>query len=710
MVTPTTDIKIIRPFRWWKTFGINCAIASPAALLVAAGTSKAIDPAERSGELLGGFIGAEAMFGAGLALMICIAQISALNAYYWSGRRKKIYYACLYAMSVAVPLLGFLVLGFVGITVMRPGWNSILSGPLAFFIMLILGLTSYFVGRRIAKAQIATMNGTPPPLPALAPPNPQLVPERVKPSYAWPLTILASAIVIAAAIFYAASLKQQPAPISAPAQEQAEQGLREEGLRRAQTEQEAAATPEPSPSPTPRKALTLVAIAQKISPSVVTLTAYNSLGSQIKFGTGFFVHRDGGIATNWHVISGADRVTAKTSTGELFEIADVAAYDPKLDVALCSVGKTARTFPAISDTYVKATPRVGTSVAVVGTPAMEELEQSLSEGIVSGIRHDEAGTLIQITAPISHGSSGSPVVDNTGALIGIATFAAKEGQSLNFARSFSDLVAIWHDLRPHTFTEIRDERSRACASDDRVKKIIDAGKAHKMTVELTKKALDIAEEFSDVALAHLLAGASLGSIGNYRQAISEHKEAVALEPEEAKYWDALKSAYLSIDDTDSAAQCARMAQYLTGQGHEQPPQPRALDLSPESLTGLPLPSAPTSSEAPPTTPIPGERFPQTRSRLMTGAEIQTWTAAKIRYAINEMFARHGADFLDPKIKQQFKRFNWYHPNPGQTYDQTKTLFNPMEMDNLKLLASYRDARKTGAPPASPSSTKNQKHR
>ena len=51
-----------------------------------------------------------------------------------------------------------------------------------------------------------------------------------------------------------------------------------------------------------------------------------------------------------------------------------------------------------------------------------------------------------------------------------------------------------------------------------------------------------------------------------------------------------------------------------------------------------------------------------------------------------MYARHGADFLDKEIKRHFSTFEWYHPNSGQTYDETEKLFGTIELYNLKLLA------------------------
>ena len=77
-------------------------------------------------------------------------------------------------------------------------------------------------------------------------------------------------------------------------------------------------------------------------------------------------------------------------------------------------------------------PQEGESIVVIGNPF--GLEGSVTNGIVSAVREIPGyGKIIQITAPISPGSSGSPVVNMLGQVIGVATLQAAEGQSLNFA-------------------------------------------------------------------------------------------------------------------------------------------------------------------------------------------------------------------------------------------------------------------------------------
>jgi S1-C subfamily serine protease len=83
---------------------------------------------------------------------------------------------------------------------------------------------------------------------------------------------------------------------------------------------------------------------------------------------------------------------------------------------------------------------VGDQVYVVGNP--EGLEGTFSQGIVSGIRTFDSDSILQITAPISPGSSGGPVLDSVGNVIGIAVATFKSGQNLNFAVPVSYLKSL----------------------------------------------------------------------------------------------------------------------------------------------------------------------------------------------------------------------------------------------------------------------------
>jgi hypothetical protein len=91
----------------------------------------------------------------------------------------------------------------------------------------------------------------------------------------------------------------------------------------------------------------------------------------------------------------------------------------------------------------------------------------------------------------------------------------------------------------------------------------------------------------------------------------------------------------------------------------------------------------------------GERFPQTRLRLLSAADLKGMSVAELRYAINEIYARYGAAFpSNPEIRRQFQKFSWYHPNPNITFSDIDQSMSEVERENIKLLGQYRDARKS----------------
>lgn len=87
---------------------------------------------------------------------------------------------------------------------------------------------------------------------------------------------------------------------------------------------------------------------------------------------------------------------------------------------------------------------------------------------------------------------------------------------------------------------------------------------------------------------------------------------------------------------------------------------------------------------------PGEKYPQTKTRLLKSSEIKKMAPAQRQYAINEIFARHGLLFGEMKLRKQFLPFDWYKPEPGQTTAQTRQQFNAYERRNVERLVKARD--------------------
>ena len=169
-------------------------------------------------------------------------------------------------------------------------------------------------------------------------------------------------------------------------------------------------------------------VAQRAKNSVVKIIARTKKGEAT--GTGFAVSADGKIATNYHVIEGASKIFVKLPNGRTVGVQRVIASDKRVDLAILQVrGVSLRPLPLGDSSAVK----VGQEVCVMGAPL--GLEQSFSTGVVSAKRVMDGFEWVQITAPISPGNSGSPVMTRSGTVIGVATFTTREGQNLNFASS-----------------------------------------------------------------------------------------------------------------------------------------------------------------------------------------------------------------------------------------------------------------------------------
>lgn len=179
-------------------------------------------------------------------------------------------------------------------------------------------------------------------------------------------------------------------------------------------------------------------VAQQVIPSTVTVILYDSSGRVIGTGSGFFV-RENIIATNFHVIDGADDADIKLeNSGTVYQTAGVVAVDKQNDLVLLQINKIHGKPLRLS---VGEPLEVGQEIFAVGSP--KGLEGTIAPGIVSRLgTHAEGEARIQITAPISPGSSGGPVVDKYGEVIGIAQASIREGQNLNFAIPVQYLVRM----------------------------------------------------------------------------------------------------------------------------------------------------------------------------------------------------------------------------------------------------------------------------
>jgi tetratricopeptide (TPR) repeat protein len=176
----------------------------------------------------------------------------------------------------------------------------------------------------------------------------------------------------------------------------------------------------------------LTDLVNDIRPAVVTVIAYDVNQKVTNIGTGFFIDRYGHLITNYHVIDGRYRADIRTADGDTYPVKLVVADNKATDLVKVLVD-----IPRNKIKWVKTAnrlPSIAEQIIVVGSPM--GLEQTVSEGIVSSIRKiPSVGDFFQMSAPISQGSSGSPVINLKGKVVGVATFQMVRGQNLNFAVS-----------------------------------------------------------------------------------------------------------------------------------------------------------------------------------------------------------------------------------------------------------------------------------
>jgi hypothetical protein len=198
----------------------------------------------------------------------------------------------------------------------------------------------------------------------------------------------------------------------------------------------AAMSAQSTPSTNKERHLNIPAISREANGAIVSIVMSDKDGHPIAQGSGFFINKDGHVLTNYHVIRNGSSAVVKLPDGAFFAVDGVLASDKNRDVAVIKThGNNFRAL-ALGDSDQL---QVGEEVVAIGNPL--SLESTVSNGIVSAIRtvEKEGGKFVQITAPISPGSSGGPLFNMAGEVVGITTSHIRGGENLNFAIPINDV-------------------------------------------------------------------------------------------------------------------------------------------------------------------------------------------------------------------------------------------------------------------------------
>jgi tetratricopeptide (TPR) repeat protein len=300
----------------------------------------------------------------------------------------------------------------------------------------------------------------------------------------------------------------------------------------------------------------LPGLIKRVEPSIVMIVTYSKEGSMLGQGSGFFIDRKGNVITNSHVLQDASRAIVKTTDGKEYPIKKVLAEDKEGDIIRVSIDISKEA--VIPLPVAPKLPEVGERVIVIGTPL--GLDKTVSDGIVSAVREIPGfGKIIQVTAPISPGSSGSPVINMKGEVIGIATFFVVAGQNLNFAIPGERITKL--TLGDGEFLPEREEgRTKdwlasaegLYAMGIRYVWAEDYGKALPYFAETIKRNPNHAQAYFQI-------GYCLARLGQYQEAIGPYEQAVRINPKDADFLNNLCVAYGMVGRYDDAMESCRQS-------------------------------------------------------------------------------------------------------------------------------------------------------
>jgi tetratricopeptide (TPR) repeat protein len=335
---------------------------------------------------------------------------------------------------------------------------------------------------------------------------------------------------------------------------------------------------------------TLVDLVKKVKPCVVLVQTFDKDNKPIAQGSGFIIDNKGRLITNHHVIEGAYSATIKTSAGKEYPVQGIVAKDTEADIVKLVVNIPDANNIAFLNLSVNV-PSEGEDIVVIGNPF--GLEATVSTGIVSAVRDIPAfGKIIQITAPISPGSSGSPVINRKGEVIGIATLLATEGQNLNFAIPSDKILALKQTAKTLLLKEYNatttDPNDAQSFYDKGVKELWQENWSAALTyfqkatekkphnaeawfqtgycygelgryqeeIEACMQAIRIKPDFVE---AHNNLGVAYGKLGRYQEEVEAYKQAIRIKPNDAETYYNLGIAYGQLDRYQDAIEAYKQA-------------------------------------------------------------------------------------------------------------------------------------------------------
>ncbi|CAH1386293.1 tetratricopeptide repeat protein [Candidatus Nitrotoga sp. M5] len=284
-------------------------------------------------------------------------------------------------------------------------------------------------------------------------------------------------------------------------------------------------------------------IFEQVSPSVVVVDIFDAKNKVIGQGSGVVIST-GQVITNCHVVKRGKSQRVRQS-GSKFS-ATLQYSDPSRDLCQLNVPDL-QAPPAVLGTAKKL--KVGQRVYAIGAP--EDLELTLSEGLISSLRPHDGAEYIQTSAAISLGSSGGGLFNDQGQLIGITTFYHADGQNLNFA-----LPVDWIGELPKRAQGVPEAgKKNGLAWLNRVVALEDKQNWSgmlKLSQKWVKSEPESADAWFSLGIAHK-------NLQQYEKAIKAYRRALRIQPEYADAWNNLGNIHNNIKQHSQAIQAYQEA-------------------------------------------------------------------------------------------------------------------------------------------------------
>ncbi len=314
-------------------------------------------------------------------------------------------------------------------------------------------------------------------------------------------------------------------------------------------------------------------IVQASQGAVVQVLPFNKEGTPRNCASGFFISPDGTVVTASHAVQGARDIFIKISNGASFPVDGVSALDSDADIAILKVSGQGLPILKLADSD-KIT--VGEPVVTIGSPL--GFENSVSTGIVSGIRRQGDHVTIQTTAPISPGSSGGPLLNEMGEVIGVTTSSVSAAQNINFATAINEVKKVREGLGARTDIEKAVQAYLTGVLYMNKKEFANAEKSLVRATRLDPKNVDAWLDLGSVyyslrqrdkegdayqkavslqpnnGQAHYLLGTWYEDVGQFERAVAEYRTAVKIDPMDDNAWFDLGELELILGRRSVAAE------------------------------------------------------------------------------------------------------------------------------------------------------------